>query len=482
MPLLKSVLRSIGAGYLLSVLCAATAIAELPENEVGGEASSSVILRNGFTDHPDCPIAASDWQTNPHRDFESLVFKEGKSFYSMSTKMILSWYYSGPEAIIDSDDFTARVFSGCFDGEYDCGLKSNKKLAKILRKRSSERKDGEEKYIRQYFSASPPASAIAATSSRFGRCFGDNPAQPPMEALNLVRVQISREQCYDLKNYPNAGAFAWQNFFIPSEQCKDTMWVPDQIYAAQTQAKKAETVFASRPIEERIDGLNGCQIAYGLVFGGLNGRKTDPLPDEAITWALQYEQAAIDNQACPIMPEALSNWVQKQPLDTFEPAQDPFLFYLQSNMTQEKSFEEWRTFIARAMGHYETAADVQSSIPDEACDDFSVWLNQSHYEKITETRPERMFLYQLGGKLPRDKRQALCVAVPQSVFRDYGYERQASAQLLARMNAQDVARKKFFDDLEASAAPNKWKQTYRPAPRAPRCYRTGETQETCFYN
>jgi hypothetical protein len=237
MPFLKSVLRSIGVGYLLGVICAATAIAELPENAIGGEASSSVTLRNGFAEHPDCPIAASDWQTNPHRDFESLVFREGKSFYSMSTKMILSWYYSGPEAIIDSDDFTARVFSGCFDGKYDCGLKSNKKLAKILRKRSSKRKDGEEKYIRQYFSASPPASAIAATSSRFGRCFGDNPAQPPMEALNLVRVQISREQCYDLKNYPNAGAFAWQNFFKPSEQCKDNVGSGPNLFSANSGKK-----------------------------------------------------------------------------------------------------------------------------------------------------------------------------------------------------------------------------------------------------
>lgn len=383
--------------------------------------------------------------------------------------------------MISSDDFMASVFAGCFDGEYNCGLKPNKKLAKILRKRSSERKDSEEKYMRKYFSASPPATAIAVTSSSFGRCFGDNPAQPPMDALNMVRVQLSQEQCEDLKNYPNAGAFSWQNFFKPDKQCKETMWVPNEIYAAQNEANQARAVFASRSIEERIDGLNGCQIAYGVVYGGLNGRKTRALPDEAILWALNYEQATIDNQACPIMPQALSDWVQEQPLDTFEPAQDPFEFYVQSNLKKDKTLEELREFIARAMGHYETADDVQSSIPDEACEDFSAWLNQSYYAKIDETRPERTFLYQLGRKLPRDKRQALCIAVPQSVFRDYGYERQASAQLLARMNAKDAARKQYFEELEASVAtPKHWKPTYRPEARAQRCYRTGETQVVCF--
>lgn len=437
-------------------------------------------LENGFKESDTCPVKYSHW-TKPFSHSHYSLFRERKGYDwpSIPSLAILTWYYSGAEAIVEADEDNLSWFAKCFDGQWDCGIKRNKRITKAFTRPFSMEKS-DYKAIRKYFADPPPPAAVAYASRTLGRCFGDDPAQPSMESMGFVLANVAQADCADLQaeDYD-----AWNQHFHREQNCSDgPVWVPQQALDYLAEKKAREYAFANRSIEERVGGLNGCQIAYSLIFYGLNGNTVGRIPDGAISWALDYEQAVIDDLPCPIMPKELSDWVQAQPLDKFEPAPDPFDFFM-STGPNYTNINDQAAFVSRVMKRYETAADPQIQIPADYCEDFHKWLAQSSFSKPGESRPERKFLYQYSMQLDYGLRPALCVAVPRSAWNDYSRERSLQA---ARAEAaqreyekREAARRAWDAEMDALL---RWKPSYRPPASEPRCYRTGENTETCFYN
>lgn len=76
---------------------------------------------------------------------------------------------------------------------------------------------------------------------------------------------------------------------------------------------------------------------------------------------------------------------------------------------------------------------------------------------------------------------AVCVAVPKWMYARYTTERALGEARRAAFDAKVAQREAFMNSLEELGKAG-YKSTYRPPSGAPRCYRTGEKVETCFYN
>ena len=450
-----------------------------------------------FQPTPDCMIAADYVAPRFSHSVPGMLWRDGD--FSIEGA-ILSWYLGGPKAIFEADDFNLRLWDDCFDpksGVTCPGIRKDKKIAKAFTRPYGKLTKGDKKAIEEYFSQPVPDAAIRFAAQGIGRCFGDHPAQGTMEELGLRRGPFEGPLCGaairnapDLPGTPTFSGWDYaqdeHNAYRDYGTAGRCTFIPEYAIAAAeaADAKMAADRAArdSRTVEQRIAGLNGCQIAYGLVTMGLSGQRggVSRVPDEAISWALKYEQSVIDNDVCPIMPKPLSDWVQAQPLDKFEAAEDPYAGFVRRKPSS-KNYADWAYYISRVAAHYETPDAPQVDLSGDLCPDFHTWLAQKHYAGNGGNDELSKFLQSNAANLDLSLRPAVCVAVPKWMYARYTSERSVQEARRQAADAKMAQREAFMKSLE-EAAKVRFKPTYRPPAGEPRCYRTGEKVETCFYN
>lgn len=470
---------------------------------LSGAASAQFGMDNGATEYamsehtfvetPECAIRVQDW-IEPRGS--GTAFLRDKSYGQEAlSKAALGWYYAGPDSLWRDHD-SRRKLGECLE-RGDCGLKKNKRLARQISKDNPDqwsRKEVDRFY--DYFGQEPPASIINIATDGIGRCFGDHPGQKSMAEAGFVQADLSPEACQFIKDNESrffAGRFsAFFTFYNPEKLCGSGTWIPlpvakklpelmgDALEKQRLEAEAAER-WANRSVEVRTKGLNGCQIAYGLIMGGLNNSAVERVPDEGITWALQYEKARIQDETCPLMPMKLSDWVQRQPLETFEPAQDPFEFY-RNNMPSKTEYDRWPEYVRTVMKHFETPTNPHQSGPDYACSAFGTWLDKKKYNNTSEQRPDWRFLFDVR-KYSGDPMRSICVRAPASMILEFQRDELIAAQKRVieeeqwrRDEAKRQAAEAEFQELL------RWKPSYRPPATEPRCYRRDDVSEICFYN
>lgn len=328
-----------------------------------------------------------------------------------------------------------------------------------------------------------------------------------MDELDLVRVEYPTRFCQDLirnrslsrsglspkerdqldgwiKTYAQfSNTLARQNMTADPDQC---LVVPRAI-VGQLEARKAEEMkqkmaeiveimrHSRRSVEERIAGLNGCQIAYTLIYTGLNNSSGERVPDEGVSWALQYEKANLNNLECPDMPTNLSAWVQRQPLETFEVAPDPYTVFRNTARPPTNMDWGWENYTRTWMSRYNTVDASQE------CDAIRYYIGIGYIgdrrRRSEADTPLNAFydLFQVRGD-ERAKR-IKCKVTPSSILPDVRAEWAERAKQIAINSAPP-----------APEPPNPFKRPDSGMknylwPRVPttRCYRSGG-RETCFTN
>ncbi|MAP94911.1 MAG: hypothetical protein CMK07_08170 [Ponticaulis sp.] len=480
-------------GLALSALLAlALSGAASAQFGVDDGATEYAMSQKTFVETPECPVQVTDWIAP--RGSGTALLRDGRAYGNEAiTKATMNWYYAGPDSLW-RDDYSRETLGDClYDGS--CGLKKNRRLANQIEKKSTyEWSNKEVDRFYDYFDQEPPASIINLATDGIGRCFGAHPGQRSMAEAGFVQADLSPEACEFIEDNPNrfqaSGFSAFFRFYDPEKSCGAGTWVParvaeklpelmgDAYEALRLEAEAAER-FANRSVEVRTQGLNGCQIAYGLIMGGINNSSVSRIPDEGITWALQYEKARIQDETCPLMPVELSNWVQAQPLETFEPAQDPFEFY-RTNMPAKTAYDSWPNYVRTVMKHYESPTNPHEPVPESACYAFANWLSAKKFNNPNESRPDWRFLYDVAS-VGTDRNRSICVQVPVSMILEFQRDERIAEQ--QRIIGEEQFRKEEAARIAAQVKYEemlRWKPSYRPPVAAPRCYRRNDVSEICF--
>ncbi len=315
--------------------------------------------------------------------------------------MILQWYVWGDAFATNLNGWNYK-FLQCFltaKDSPDCGLPKDPAVADVLWAAMNGKKVQPGDAADVYFSNPPPPDAIKFAARGVGRCFGKDSAGFTLEELGLVQVDTPLEACkivmskidtpfkdsgpseIDTEFAKRPEVHAWAIIIsnligldaaAPAKPMQSCSIAPTSLakilggsaVKVRVDAERALTAadaehdrLTNRTDAERFGGLNGCQIAYSLVYQGINARdKTvGKVPDDAIGWALRYETASLDGKACPPMPQALSDWAQKQPMATFQAEPDPYTsFRSRKGPTLGETFEDWRAFAGIWMSRYDT--------------------------------------------------------------------------------------------------------------------------------
>lgn len=451
--------------------------------------ASEDTLTNGFVETPECPLHYEDWYINKDDGAVPMpryitTYGQGKTSYA-----ILTWYYGGGLATLQNEDARVHLYQCINAGE--CGLEKNRKIAKLFEKKwPLSKKNWDTLY--NYFEQTPPDAAIREATLGIGRCFGDHPAQPTMEEAGFTRVDLTPETCHMVMsqtvNKTGSRFEAFAAYYHPKKSCGKGTWIPTKMAEAlgpmierAREEEAAKARYAARPVEQRIRGLNGCQIAYGLIMGGLNNPNVTPVPDAGISWVFEYEKARINDDACPLIPRELSSWVQAQPLETFEPASDPFDFY-RTNMPAKTAYDSWPNYVRTVMKHYESPNNPHEPIPETACYAFANWLSVKKFNNTSESRPDWRFLFDVAS-VGTDRNRSICVQAPVSMILEFQRDERIAEQ------QRIIGEKQFRKEEAARIAAQvkyeetlRWKPSYRPAPAAPRCYQETDYRAICFHD
>lgn len=454
-------------------------------------------LKNGFKESPSCPIRYEDWGFNDRR---STPFLREGTYYIHSdaarSHAILTWFYDGADAIYEDSGIMETLQRCLANGE--CGLQKNSRLAKAMMHKGWGKSWSKRDHKRffKYFSDPPPDAAIAMATKGLGRCFGDHPAQNNLEGAGFAQRNLSAQDCafvsQRIQALPGDDYELFKLYYKPEVHCGAQAIVPTVLLgdvetqqAAAPSKPQTSTAATAKPrsARERTAGLNGCQIAYGLVYAGTNNSQMSRIPDDGLIWAMQYEQARIKDEPCPPMPAALSRWVQAQDLARFEAAPDPFVFYRANLPRKNASLNQWSDYVRTVMAHYSTPQNAHYAVPHEQCSAFTTWLNGESRRLGASGANDQRFLFEIVRYAPHHASQAVCAQAPAVMihrfFRDQkiAAQKQAEAQRVfeQEQRRKQAAEAKFQDLL-------RWKPSYQPPPSAPRCYRRDDLTEVCFYN
>lgn len=454
-------------------------------------------LKNGFKESPSCPIRYEDWGFNDRRSTPFL--REGTYFVhsdAARSHAILTWFYDGADAIYE-DSGVMETLERCL-AQGDCGLKKNSRLAKAmtdkLRGKTWSKRD--HKRFFNYFADSPPAAAIARATKGLGRCFGDHPAQNNLEDAGFAQRSLSAQDCAFVSQRLNSLSGneyeLFKLYYKPEVHCGARAMVPTALLGdletqqAAAPAKPQTSAAATtkpRTARERIAGLNGCQIAYGLVYAGTNNSQISRIPDDGLIWAMKYEQARIKDEPCPPMPAALSAWVQAQDLAHFEAAPDPFVFYRANLPRKNASLNQWSEYVRTVMAHYSNSQNAHYEVPHEQCSAFATWLNGESRRVGATGANDQRFLFEVARYAPPHASQAVCAQAPAVLIHRFFRDQKVAAQKQAeaqRAFEQEQRRKQAADAQFQDLL--RWKPSYRPPSSEPRCYRRDDFTEVCFYD
>jgi len=180
------------------------------------------------------------------------------------------------------------------------------------------------------------------------------------------------------------------------------------------------------------------------------------------------------------MSQSLSDWIQAQPLTRFEPAPNPFIAF-RDNGPAANSSGGWREHLYRVLSHYDEGETTYFEITGADCEGYVQWLQRDRFGTAGDTSEN--YIIRLAQHTLRQNASLLCMVVPDHVYAPYSWKQDITARKIAEFERKDAERKEAFKRFEeAVEEASKWKPAYRPPAGEPRCYRTGEKTETCFYN
>lgn len=446
--------------------------------------------------------------------------------------MILQWYVWGNNFITNVNAYNVYGFGDCFSsaqGAPDCGLPKNSAVANYMYAKSNTGSSITPKLTDEviaYFSKPPPAEAIKYAAKAVGRCFGKDSAGFTLEDLELVRVDTPAAACQsvaakiespwsntppysikkDLARIPVVKAWGntanniigW-NAVPPSKPIESCSVAPailapilaevaqGQMTAAQRAKAKsdAERVrLVNRTDEERFMGLNGCQIAYSLVFQGINSqdRIVGFITDDAIDWALKYEKANLRGLACPPMPISLSDWVQKQPMATFQAEPDPYTeFRSRKGPGFDKTYEDWLAFAEIWMSRYDTQK-VHFGGAGSTCDAVLYYARSDRFRPTNEDNGPSAFVTLARLGYSQDAALAMCAHVPVSIITPALDYYVAEEQRKRQEREAEMKRRQPITPVRLPKQNYLWKNSSTTT----RCYWAGDTasgqKNVCFTN
>ncbi|WP_411820069.1 hypothetical protein ABFZ85_00885 [Hyphococcus formosus] len=325
-----------------------------------------------------------------------------------------------------------------------------------------------------------------------------NRPDPKPETCSLVPSELvpSFMAFYDENGYgaaSDAAAIAAAEQ-AAQQEAKEKAEAKAREIAYLRESKRKELL--SRTDRERFGTLDGCQIAYSYIFAGINRPPTsfivDPVPDGAIGWALRYEQAHKQGNACPPMPEVLSDWLQKQDTKLFVAYGASYEFRGKRPVVYNDN--DWKNFAEKWMWRNQTISDPDYRQGSNCY--AAVWhaRNIAH-DWSSMTLAEQDFVgLALKTKPWGAPGSAFCTVIPPEILplahktwsRAYNQQMRAEAAQQAKWdaaNAKEAARRAQID--AAYDALGNWKPSNNAAVST-RCYNTETTKygvrQTCFTN
>lgn len=450
---------------------------------------------------------------------------EAKSYGSSAASMILQWYVWGDDFISNVHTSNVYDFTDCFV-QVDCGLSRNSAVARYLHEKNIKGVNGMVKpsaEVIAYFSKKPPPEAIKYAAKGVGKCFGADSEGFSLQDLGLVRVDAPLKACKAVRNKISSpwinkapykidkhfskisevytwgsvvGSLIGYNAPLPSkpvESCSVAPAILAPILAevalsditseerAQMEAEAKRLRLTNRTDAERFRGLNGCQIAYSLVYQGINSRDRTVgfISDEAITWALQYEKANLSGLACPVIPDSLSDWVQKQPIALFQAEPDPYTeFRSRKGPGSGSDYNSWVTFAEIWMSRYETQ-QVASGREGSDCDALLYYTRSDRFRPTNEDNGPSAFVSLSRLSYKSEAGAAMCAFAPVSMVSSA--RKYYDAEQARKRRAIEDEMKKRQPVIPATLPKQNylWKNT-----PSTRCYWAGDTKygqkNVCF--
>ena len=471
--------------------------------------------------------------------------------------IILKWHVTGDQFLNEMEYVSRKSFAACFNGERECGLPLNYNIANELSQFDVPENGVSTAYFKNPPPASAVRNAMAVVGDCFGSagegiyldeveltetdlpidiCFragqtmfyrGENyrSEAPPMTDAQIARYREWGMLAYYLinqvRNKPDEGATRCG--VAPIELIPTFMqYYDDNNYAAledpvQIAAREAEAAAAAQAAAEkqaredeylrkskrerllarndyqRFGTLDGCQIAYSYVFGGINRDKmsfiVDPVPDSGISWALQFEKTQAAGQACPAMPQELGDWVAKQDPKLFEAygAEEEF----RNNKPNIWNENDWKAFVERWMWRDQTFAETY--VQGGNCQ-AAIWYSRNiahDWSKFSQAEEDFVGLARVFDRWGAPDK-ALCAAIPPDVLplarktweRHYNQVMREKARQQAEWDAAN--RREAARRAEIDAAYDEllnWKPPYQKQSEL-RCYNVEETKygtrQRCF--
>ena len=476
--------------------------------------------------------------------------------HTMAT-MILKWHISGDQILNELPYTNRRQFAACFNGERECGIPLNYDIANELDTLKVPENGLWKEYFKNPPPKSAIRNAMAVVGDCFGSAgegiyldeLGLTETDLPVdicyragqtmwwsgkkyrnEAPTLTDAQIAKYEewgilAYFLVNrfYDKPDGAPTRCGFAPIELLPSLMkYYDDNGYAAledpvQIAARKAEEAAAakaaaeakaregaylrkskrerlmSRNDYERFGTLDGCQIAYSYVFGGINrdimSFIVDPVPDTGISWALEFEKTQAAGQTCPAMPQELGDWMAKQEPQLFEAygAEEEF------RNTKPSIFntKDWKAFVERWMWRNQTFSETY--VQGGNCQ-AAIWYSRNiahDWKTFNQAQSDFVGLARVFGRWGAPD-TALCAAIPPDVLplarktweRNYNQVMREKARQQAEWNAAN--RREAARRAEINAAYDKllnWKPSNNKVSEL-RCYDVETTKygtrQNCF--
>ena len=470
---------------------------------------------------------------------------------------ILKWHVSGDQFLNEMEYAPRKRLAACFNGERECGLPLDYDIAHELGEFVLPRDGVSSAYFRNPPPESAVRNAMAVVGECFGSAgegiyldeLGLTETDLPIdicyragqtmfhrgkryrdEAPAMTDAQIAGYGewgmlAYSLvnqvNNKPDEGATRCG--VAPIELIPSfTQYYDDNNYAAledpvQIADRKAGEAAAAQAVAgkqaredeynrkarrerllarndyQRFGTLDGCQIAYSYVFGGINRDRlsfiVDPVPDSGISWALKFEQTQAAAQECPPMPQDLDDWIAKQDPKLFEAygAEEEFR-NTQPNIWNQN---DWVAFVERWMWRNQTFAEAY--VQGGNCQ-AAIWYSRNiahDWNRFTQPESDFVGLARVFDRWGAPD-QALCAAIPPEVLplarqtweRHYNQVMREKARQQAEWDAAN--RREAARRAEIDAAYNEllnWQPEYQKQSDL-RCYDVEETKygtrQRCF--
>ena len=415
---------------------------------MAGAATAQVAQRDWtpWEEDPTC-LVSENYFTTP----------DARNRMTTAQGMILQWYVWGDAFFSNVNRSDLQELSECFmqfDGAPDCGLPKNSAVKEIIvgRQNGKEFVPGDAADI--YFSAPPPPEAIKFAARGVGRCFGKDSEGFSLEELGLAGVDTSVESCYETSlkiqsPFRQAPPYEIDNGFAQIPAVAAWGRIVSNLIGYNS-------VAPSKPVEV-------CSVAPTQLA-------------EILGWM------AIDLKALADIPPVLSDWVQEQPMATFQAEPDPYTsFRARDGAGYGASYQDWLNFAKIWMSRYDNRIASTDRVGGD-CDAVLYYARSDRFTADNADNGPSAFATLVRLDYGAEAETAMCQFAPVSIF-----ERARAAYNAEETRKREQAEKdmRLQNPVKPADLPRQdylWKNT-----PTTRCYVTGYSQagianESCFTN